>query len=202
MHTLKRNYKFWLSCFVLLIASSGCQQATLFLKTKPPNIETIDSLPLSVAVIYDESITNYTHEESFPQSRNWVIHVSDKQKQIMTKAFSALFDELLILDSADLPADVDLVLAPRLEDFQFTTPKQNGKNQFEAWLQYNIKLLNAEGSLLSEWPLAAYGSVVATKSSRPHYFMSLAINRAMRDAMAQLLVELPSLPVVSKSLAK
>lgn len=186
----------------LLIWLAGCQQTTLTLQTRVPEVRSIESLPLSVALVYDESIKNYTHEESFPEGRNWLIRVGNNQERLMTETFTALFDRLLILDNAESADGIDLTIIPKLKDFQFATPLQTGRDQFETWLQYSIELLDAEGSLLNEWPLSAYGSVTTTDTGRADRFLGLAINRALRDAMAQLLVDLPNQPEIKKSLIR
>lgn len=101
-------------------------------------------------------------------------------------------------------AAVDAILAPSIDEVQFAIPDQTGGEFFEVWIRYRIRLFDAAGAPIGEWPLIGYG-----KANRRNYrsmdHRELGLNEAtiwaLRDAAAVLSFQFGQQTEVRKWLA-
>ena len=189
-----------LLCGCIFMALTSCQQAVVILKAELPTF-TMDPLPIKVGVVYEESVVNYTHEEEPPIGRSWTIKIGHKQRDLFRQTLDAMFAEVQEFDSLEAAKATNTkslsgFILFKLKEFQFATPAQTHKKDFEIWVQYQVSLLDTNGSLLTEWLLAAYGKEATSNMRRPGQLMERALARALRDTSAAFIVNFPQLPEV------
>lgn len=187
-----------------LIALTACTQNKIALKANWPT-PTVKQLPLTVGVIYHSSIVNHLHEEDPPIGRSWIIDLGQTQKTLLQKTLSSSFNRVLELQDLDQISSIQAplvgVLIPELKEFQFATPAQTRKPDFEIWLQYQINILSPEGQLLKEWIINAYGKEQVSGQRLPKQLMHAALKKALRDFSASLSLGLQTLPEIQGWLA-
>ena len=91
-------------------------------------------------------------------------------------------------DGGDGP--VDGVLAPAIDQVQFSTPKQTNTDFYEVWIRYRVRLFDADGTVRKEWPLIGYGKASNRSGGDPTERLNAATIWALRDAAAVLAFEL------------
>lgn len=85
---------------------------------------------------------------------------------------------------------VDIVLAPAIDEVQFSTPKQTNSDFYEVWIRYRMRLFDSTGSKRIEWPLVGYGKASNRNSGDSTEILNAATTWALRDAAAVLAFEL------------
>ena len=85
---------------------------------------------------------------------------------------------------------VDVVLAPAIDEVQFSTPKQTSSDFYEVWIRYRMRLFDSTGSMRTEWPLVGYGKASNRNSGDSTEILNAATTWALRDAAAVLAFEL------------
>jgi len=111
----------------------------------------------------------------------------------------ALFNDVIVLDDnvdpLDISAwmdfiDIDAVIAPSIDAFEFSVPSQNQTSSFSVWVRYRIKIFDREGEQFANWLISAYGkSQKSTTMSGDDPLHNAAV-LAMRDAAALILIQL------------
>lgn len=187
-------------CGCVFMALVSCQQAAITLKAKLPAL-IMDPLAIKVGVIYEESIVDYTHKEEPPFGRAWTIEIGSKQRDLFRQTLGAMFAGVQEFNSLEAATSTDVkalagLISFKLKEFQFATPAQTHKKEFEIWIQYQASLLDTNGNLLNDWLFAAYGKEAVSSMSRPGQLMERALARALRDASAAFIVNFPQLPEV------
>lgn len=91
------------------------------------------------------------------------------------------------MDGGD--GDLDGVLAPAIDQVQFSTPQQTRSDFYEVWIRYRMRLFNADGTMRKEWPLIGYGKA-NNRNGDAGECLNEATIWALRDAAAVLSFEL------------
>lgn len=92
------------------------------------------------------------------------------------------------MDGGDGP--LDGVLAPAIDQVQFSTPQQTRSDFYEVWIRYRMRLFNADGTMRKEWPLIGYGKANNRNGGDAGECLNEATIWALRDAAAVLAFEL------------
>ena len=92
------------------------------------------------------------------------------------------------LDGGD--GQLDGVLAPAIEQVQFSTPEQTRSDFYEVWIRYRMRLFDADGTMRKEWPLIGYGKANNRNGGDAGECLNEATIWALRDAAAVLAFEL------------
>ncbi|MEQ8861330.1 MAG: hypothetical protein RIC56_22010 [Pseudomonadales bacterium] len=181
---------------VLLLG--GCGGASVSVPPALP-IPLVDRLPLAMGIYLSQELLDYAHQETIEGSGDWTIEFGSAQTLMFDNLLGGMFDAVRPVAAPDAPGgDVDGVLAPSIEEVQFSTPDQTRSDYFEVWVRYRFQLYGRDGGLVGEWPLTAYGKANARNygmNSREPALQAAAL-AAMRDAMAFFTVQFRTVPAV------
>jgi len=176
---------------VVFFGLIGCTGgANVMVDTSVPT-PLVDPIPVTMGVYFDDALTQYVHTEELEYYGNYRIEVGASQIPVFNRVFNAMFQKVVLVDSVTGHGkDVDAVLVPAIEEFQFSIPEQTRSEFYEVWIKYKIEVFNPTGELIASMPLLAYGKA----NSRNYGFMEKtkepALNEAttwaLRDAAAYL----------------
>ena len=191
----------------------GCKggaAVTVAIDVPRPLVEPLD---VAMGVYFDDTLRSYIHREELEDHGDYSIDIGASQAPVFAQVFDAMFDSVIEVaaeqpqanaegDAAQsaagaptaptflgiVPGSVDGILAPRIEEVQFAIPEQTGGEFFEVWIRYRIRIYDASGKALAEWPLVGYG-----KANQRNYGgidrgagLNEATIWALRDAAALL----------------
>ena len=194
---------------LLVLLLLGCKSGaavTVDISVPRPLVEPIDA---KVGVYFDASLKNYVHEEELDDHGTYSIDIGASQAPVFAQVFDAMFSSVVPIDDATLlptsaelaelslsfsgadgaHSDIDGIFSPSIEEVQFAIPDQTGGDFYEVWIRYRMRLFDASGTILAEWPLIGYG-----KANRRNYGSieqkTVGLNDAtiwaLRDAAALL----------------
>lgn len=175
---------------LVLAALGGCAANV---RMDPPTIPTplIDKMPVAVGVRIPEEFEHYVHEESVLGREEWTIDLGSSNAALFTQLFGFMFEDLEILGPDDDASafDIDALIEPSIDAFEFSVPKQSKTDAFAVWIRYRLKVYDRDGDIVANWPVSAYG-----KSQSKAMAGSDALRRAavlaMRDAAAVMILKL------------
>lgn len=193
------------SAVALLVATAAlaaCSQEVVVETTFPDPL--VEQIELDAGVYYADELKNYDYTEDLPGDVAWSFTLGEANVKMFNRALGALFQELVPVDQpggVGEPFDrVDLVVAPKVEAFEFSLPRQSRSDQYAVWIKYTIAILEPDGTLFTEWPVSAYGQA-DSRLFRGGGAMEAAVVRAMRDAIANIVIGLPEEPNVKAALS-
>ena len=93
-------------------------------------------------------------------------------------------------------ADIAGVLAPAIEELQFSIPEQTRSEYYEVWIRYRFELHANDGEKLGQWNLTAYGKAHQQNHAGASAALQSAALVACRDAMAFFTQQFGKEPVV------
>ena len=82
--------------------------------------------------------------------------------------------------------EFDLLLSPRVDDFQYAMPRETKINVYEIWIKYNMRVYNRDGQLIADWIMSAYGKTPTAFMKSREEAMNEAVVMALRDIGASL----------------
>jgi len=182
-----------------LSALGACTGASVSVPSKFP-VPLVSTMPLSMGLVLNSELINYTHEEQQQNNGTWRIGIGSAQQPMFESLFTGLFaDYQLVESTADQAAELDAIVVPSISQMQFATPTQTGTTYYEVWIRYQIKLYDNE-TLVTEWPITAYGKAnvknYGLTATQPA--LKAAALAACRDAMAFFAVEFGSEPKIKQ----
>ena len=160
---------------------------------EPPTIPKplIEKMPVAVGVRIPEEFQNFVHEESVFGREEWTINLGSSNAALFTQLFGYMFETLEVLgpddDAADF--DIDALIEPTIDAFEFSIPKQSKTDAFAVWIRYRLKVFNRDGELVANWPVSAYGKSQTTALGGSEALRRAAV-LAMRDAAAVMILKL------------
>lgn len=190
--------------FVLLTFFSGCDQSLELKVESEVPMPLVDKIPMSMGVYYDENFKNYIYRENSTDRPNWAIESGPSQVALFNQILPSMFRDIRELDSLSTPAangQVKAILVPSIEEMQFSLPRETRLDMYEVWIKYNIRLIETNGNLISEWPLTAYGKTETEFMKNREDGLSGAMELALRDAGAKLAIGFPEVMEVKQWLA-
>lgn len=151
-----RNLAASLSLFVGA-GLAGCSSSVVVQSDFPAPL--VEPLPVRMGVIFDEELHNYIYYEELPQHAAWTIDIGDANVGMLEPLFGGMFSEIELIDSVDdaAAANVDGVLFPKLEKFEFDVPIGRRDEFAEVWLQYALTLYEPDGNVVDRWTVSGYG---------------------------------------------
>jgi hypothetical protein len=176
----------------LLLAglTAGCASSvTMVTPTIPPPLT--DKIPISVGLRIPANFSHFVHEESVFGRDEWSIDLGDSNAALFKQLFSYMFDRVLIVGENDDPTlmDIDALIEPTIDAFEFSTPGQSKTKAFAVWIRYRLKIFDHDGNLVSNWPVSAYGKSQTTAMNKSDALQRAAV-LAMRDAAALMIMKL------------
>ena len=149
----------------------------------------VNKIPLKVGLRYSPEFREYIYRDQIPGEPGWVVIMGSANTTMFDKVVGGMFEETMALDGSGPPtdnvADVDAIIEPELESYEFAIPTEWGTSNFTVWITYRMKMYRPDGTLIASWPVRAYGE------SRFQFFnkdesLADATTMAIRDAGAYL----------------
>lgn len=174
------------------LALSGCSKRVVVETTFPDPV--VPSMPLVAGIYYSDALQEYDYSEDLPNDVSWSFTLGDANVRMFDRALGALFDEIVPVDSPGgdgAPFDrLHLVIEPSISAFEFSLPRQSRSDQYAVWIRYNLAVYEPDGQLITRWPVSAYGQA-DSRLLGGGGAMEAAVVRAMRDAIANIVIGLP-----------
>lgn len=174
----------WLIATAFLL--SGCNNS-LSLKTaiEVPEPQ-VAKLPLTVGVYYEDELKNHVYTEDSEDRPGWKIDTGESQVELFDRILPAMFQDVKQVAQPNGGGGLDAVLAPHVEDMQFSLPRETGTDLYEAWIKYRLSLYDQAGVAIANWTISGYGKSTPEFLGRRDEGLQQAINAAFRDAGARL----------------
>lgn len=159
----------------------------------------IAKLPMSVAGRYPEQFEDFVHEERVIGKEKWTIHLGRSNSILFTQLFSSMFTDYRVIDANTDPRDIGVaaLIEPSIDAFEFSVPHQSQTEEFAVWIRYRIKIFDANGTQVANWPISAYGKALSTTFGGDAALRRAAV-LAMRDAAALIIMQMDKSTGVSK----
>ena len=121
-----------------------------------------------MGVYFADALVNYVHEEDLEDYGAYRIDIGASQAPVFARVFNAMFENLVPVEPADKDQNgfvgtdgsspvVDGIIAPSIEEVQFSIPDQTGSDFYEVWIRYKLTLFDGGGNNVGELPLIGYG---------------------------------------------
>jgi hypothetical protein len=161
-----------------------------------------NQLPLTLGVIYDESLRahSYIEIDEYSGDEQYVINSGSSQVTLFNTILPAVFADVIFLDNADEVAqhpDLDMIFSPAIDDFQIGLPQKTRLDVYEIWVKYNMRLLSPDGSSIADWVMTAYGKSPQTTFGSVDSGVNEAAVEAFRDLAASFTLGFTSIPEVN-----
>ena len=181
----------------LIVAGCGGANVRLHDPTIPEPL--ISQLPLKVAARYPDVFDDFKHEETVIGKENWQIDLGQSNRLLFTQLFSSMFTEFSVVDDDRRPEDLDIdaLIEPSIDAFEFSVPSQSQTEEFAVWIRYRIKIYDGNGTQIANWPIAAYGKSLSTLFGGDEALQRAAV-LAMRDAAALIILQMDKATGISK----
>lgn len=187
MTAKKRNA---LTSLLLGLISAGCASNVTL---PPPTIPVplMEKIPITVGLRMPKNFYSFVHEEETYGRDEWSIDLGNSNAAFFTQLFGFMFAEVRLIKAADDPAsmNIDALVEPSIDAFEFSTPSQSRAKSFAVWVRYRIKVYDRDGNQVANWPVSAYGKS-STEGINDSDSLQRAAVLAMRDAAALMIMKL------------
>jgi ABC-type uncharacterized transport system auxiliary subunit len=159
----------------------------------------VDQKSLSVGVVSNPRFETFQYEEKSKDRLKWTIGTGGAQQKLLTSVLNAMFsrvEKLPDIPKAGEPATVDLVILPRVKEFQYAMPRETKVNIFEVWIKYSIQVYDNQGALVADWIMPAYGKTPTAFLKSEDDALNQAIMIALRDAGASFITGFDRVPEI------
>lgn len=172
---------------VALLVLLGACSRTVGLKVAtvvPPPL--VERHGITVGVYYSDEFRNHLFVENSEDRPNWKIETGSSQVALFNQLLAASFEKLIPMEHVyDGRTIVKGVIAPKVEEMQFATPRETLQDFYEAWVKYTVELYDDQGTLLTSWQTTAYGRARDTMLVTDQAGIDAALKLALRDAGAK-----------------
>ena len=172
-----------LHCGLMAAILVGCASTQVSLEADFPS-PLVERQSTPVALIINESLTNFVHKETVEKAGALVIEVGSAQRAHFERLASGLFSNHNFFDSIGDPSISALAIEPEIRELQFATPDQTRTDYYEVWMRYEFKLYDLERNLKSTWSIPAYGKANKNNHTGKRDGLEAAALSACRDVMA------------------
>jgi hypothetical protein len=187
-----------LSLLPLVLAGCGASQMRPVDRSPTP---LVDALPLDAGLYLDSEFRQYVYKEK-RWNIDWEVALGEAgvtHANRMAKASFRAVREVKMLNAPGEPA-LALVLAPRIEEFAFVTPRDAGGSLYQVTLRFRMNVHDSQGRLVDSLVYTGYGANGSGSSLGSTAPLTAATELALRDAGAKFLTEFPLQPVVQQLL--
>jgi len=159
----------------------------------------VAKIPVAIGLRMPENFNSFVHEESVYGREEWSIDLGRSNAELFTQLFGHMFDTVKVLSADDDPKNLglDALIEPSIDAFEFSTPSQSKTDSFAVWIRYRLKVYDREGTLISNWPVSAYGKSSAESMGQGDALRRAAI-LAMRDAAALMIMKFDKVTRISE----
>ena len=181
---------------VVAASALGCAGAKVAVPKGFP-VPQVSKVALPVGLYLDEALLAYVHRESLEGQGEWEIDLGSAQQPMFDNLLSGLFiGHRPVNQLGASHADIAGVLAPAIEELQFSIPQQTRSEYYEVWIRYRFELHGNDGEKLGQWGLTAYGRAHQQNHAGASAALQSAALVACRDAMAFFTQQFRKEPVV------
>ena len=188
----------WLA---FLLGACGASSVVISGSFPTPNI---GKLPISLAVVYDENLQEFTYTE-YSETGQEEYHIQSGQTHVklFNAVLPAMFDSVVFVEDVEGAAGVgiDAIFVPNIEEFQLALPAKTRLDVYEVWIKYNMRLLTAEGDYLADWELTSYGKTPTETFLTTKSAINNAAIVALRDLASTFVLSFTRVPEISAWLA-
>lgn len=170
----------------LACALCACSSTPVVAPSKFPT-PMVRKVPANLAVYFAPAFATYVHHDKPEAGPKQDVNVGPASKALFTEYLSAQFARVVVVDRpppAAMPAGVEAVLVPQIEEVQIAAPKTKKEEFYEAWIRYRLHLVSLQGTEITSWELDAYGKHRGAALGGSNEAWTLAVEDAMRDAAA------------------
>jgi hypothetical protein len=187
-----------LSVLLLIGLVSGCA-SNVTMKTPTIPEPLVAKISMSVGLRMPENFDNFVHQESVYGREEWSIDLGSSNRGLFTQLFGHMFTSVTVIGPDEDPAalGLDALVEPTIDAFEFSTPSQSKTEAFAVWIRYRLKVYDRDGTLISNWPVSAYGKSLATTMGQGNALQRAAI-LAMRDAAALMVMKFDKVTRISE----
>lgn len=185
----------------LALMIAACQQSMSLKVASEVPVPLMTQLPLSLGVFYDGELRNYVYEEDSDERSNWKIDSGASHAALFARILPAMFRQVTEVPGAPTDAPVDAVLVPRVAEMQFALPHETKTDFYEAWIKYEMTLLDPQGERIAAWLVTGYGKSSTEFMKSRDKGLNAAVNQALRDAGARFALGFPRVAAVKTWLA-
>lgn len=149
----------------------------------------ITPIPQTLGVLYDDEFKQYVYTETSEDRSKWVIDSGQAQVQLFNRILPQLFtqvEEITALPTPESPVTANMVLYPKLTDFQYSVPRETQFKIYEVWLKYNLSVYSPQGVMIADWIVTAYGKTPTAFMQSDEDAMNAAVIVALRDLGANI----------------
>ncbi len=172
-------------------ALCGCGGAQVTLQDPSIPQPLIDQLQMSVAARMPSAFDNFVHQEQVIGKEKWTIDLGRSNRLLFVQLFGSMFSDFTVIeedaDARDL--QIDALIEPSIDAFEFSVPSQSQTDEFAVWIRYRLKIFDAKGVQVANWPIAAYGKSQALTFNGDEALRRAAV-LAMRDAAALIILQM------------
>jgi hypothetical protein len=145
-----------------------------------------------------DNFEHFVHQEKLYGRDEWSIDLGRSNAALFTQLMGYMFKSVTVLGPADDPEtmDIDALIEPSIDAFEFSTPTQSNTEAFAVWIRYRLKVYDREGTMVSNWPVSAYGKSQTTKMGNSKALQRAAV-LAMRDAAALMIMKFDNVTRIS-----
>jgi len=190
----------WLVLGLLPLVLAGCGANQVRPMDRSPT-PLMDALPLDAGLYLDSELRQYVYKEK-RWNIDWQVALGEAavaHANRMAKASFRTVREVKLLNAPGEPA-VSLVLAPRVEEFAFVTPRDAGGVLYQVTLRFRMNVHDSQGRLVDSLVYTGYGATGSGSGLGSEGPLTAATELALRDAGAKFLTEFPLQPVVQQIL--
>ena len=183
---------------LLAVLISGCASSVKLVTPTIPAPLT-DKIPISVGLRMPANFDHFVHEESVFGREEWTIDLGNSNSALFKQLFGHMFDRVTVVAATDDPKlmGIDALVEPSIDAFEFSTPAQSNTDAFAVWIRYRIKVYDQAGTLVSNWPVSAYGKSQTTAMNKSDALRRAAV-LAMRDAAALMVIKFDEVTGIGK----
>ncbi|MCY3885691.1 MAG: hypothetical protein OXG24_12350 [Gammaproteobacteria bacterium] len=177
--------------------ASGAKVTKVFRVPKP----LIDSVPVVMGLYISPELRGKTYETKIHQHGKFTIELGESQEHLFSQAFSAVFSELILVQSLDsLPEGIEGVIIPSIVKTELEIPQQTPGDFYSVWIRYSIRIVDSDDEEIIDWIVPAYGRAnrhdFSNPLDRPTQALTKARDNAMRDAATQIAFSFTREPAV------
>jgi hypothetical protein len=183
-----------------LLLTAGCSQSLTIPDRIPEPL--VQTLPLRAGIYYKPGFATYRHTEHEEGQSGWEIDLGQANVGLFNRLTGRMFRntaQISQLPASGNPADVDVIIEPAIDAFEFSLPNRSASDQYAVWIRYTLRLYGPDGELITAWKLSGYGEATAN-TLKPARSMEQATVLAMRDAAATISLEFASQPGIDQLL--
>ena len=157
-----------------------------------------EEIPVAIGLRMPANFQNFVHEEEVYGREEWSINLGDSNATLFTQLFGYMFSDITVLKADEDPGlyDFDALIEPSIDAFEFSVPNQSKTDSFAVWIRYRIKIYDRAGTLVSNWPVSAYGKSQTASISNSEALQRAAV-LAMRDAAALMIMKMDDATKIS-----